>query len=99
MLELIFGISVLFNAWQYVENDNLSEQVEKAVSVNTSNRAVVNGFSVSLAECSDKLINWKNKELEWKDQAVKTEVQLNELDTSVSSNDWGDCRVPADLEL
>ena len=92
MIELLLVASVLGNAWQYVVNDDLKE-------VNTSNLAAVKDFSTSLSECSDRLVSWKRKEQEWQQQEIKTEVQLNELESSVNDGDWGDCRVPANLEL
>tara|TARA_R110000850_G_scaffold178113_3_gene304074 strand:+ start:1559 stop:1837 length:279 start_codon:yes stop_codon:yes gene_type:complete len=92
MIELLLVVSVLGNAWQYVVNDDLKE-------VNVSNVAAVKDFSVSLGECSDRLVKWKRREQEWQQQEIKTEVQLNELESSVSDGDWGDCRVPVDLEL
>ena len=92
MIELLLVASVLGNAWQYVVNDDLKE-------VNASNLVAVKDFSASLSECSDRLVSWKRKEQEWQQQEIKTEVQLNELESSVNDGDWGDCRVPANLEL
>ena len=56
MIELLLVGSVLVNAWQYAVNDDLKE-------VNASNVAAVKDFSVSLGECSDRLVNWKRKEV------------------------------------
>ena len=92
MIELLLVGSVLVNAWQYVVNDDLKE-------VNASNVAAVKDFRGSRGECSDRLVNWKRKEALWQIQEAKTEEELNELDASINSSTWGDCRVPVDLEL
>ena len=99
MIEIILIISVLGNAWQYVTNDDLSEKIKQVQSVNASNSKAVSEFSVSLDQCSERIAKWKRKESEWQIQSEQTEVKLDELETSINASDWGDCRVPSDMEI
>ena len=99
MIEIILIISVLGNAWQYVTNDDLSEKIKQVKSVNASNSKAVSEFSVSLDQCSERIAKWKRKESDWKIQSEKTEVKLDELETNINASNWGDCRVPVDMEI
>jgi TolA-binding protein len=99
MIEIILIISVLGNAWQYVTNDDLSEKIKQVQSINASNSKAVSEFSQSLDQCSERIAKWKRKEFDWKIQSEQTEVKLDELETSINANDWGDCRVPIDMEI
>jgi TolA-binding protein len=99
MIEIILGISMLFNALQYVANDDLSEKINQVQSVNASNSKAVSEFSQSLDQCSERIAKWKRKESEWQIQSEKTEVKLDELETNINDSDWGDCRVPVDMEI
>ena len=99
MIEIILIISVLGNAWQYVTNDDLSEKIKQVQSVNASNSKAVSEFSESLDQCSERIAKWKRKESEWQIQSEQTEVKLDELETSINANDWGDCRVLVDMEI
>tara|TARA_R110002153_G_scaffold80549_1_gene204642 strand:+ start:189 stop:488 length:300 start_codon:yes stop_codon:yes gene_type:complete len=99
MIEIILIISALGNAWQYVANDDLSEKIKQVQSINASNSKAVSEFSESLDQCSKRIEKWKRKESQWRIQSEKTEVKLDELETNINASDWGDCRVPVDMEI
>ena len=99
MIEFVFTLSILGNAWQWVINERQSETIETIKQVNKSNAITVNNFKTSLTECSNKLSSWHNQEQAWQQEREQKAVELGELQAIVDSSDWGDCRSPVNLEF
>ena len=99
MIELLIVLLISGNAYQYIENNQLEIKYEKAIEANKSNGHTIANFSASLKECSDKLTDWDNKETAWQAQRESSAERLEELQRAIDSSDWGECRIPANLEF
>lgn len=99
MIELLIVLLVGGNAYQYIENDHLKTEISELQEANQANANTIDNFSASLEECSDIVTRWRGKESEWQAQRESSRERLIELERIIDSSDWGQCRIPSDLEF
>jgi len=99
VIELLIVLLISGNAYQYIENSNLENELATVKEANKTNANTIGNFSASLKGCSDKLSNWSNKESAWEVERESSAERLQELERAIDSSDWGDCRIPDNLEF
>lgn len=92
MIEFLFVLSVAGNTWQWLVNDEIKR-------VNKENAAITRDFESSLTKCSGKLADWQHKESQWEKQRATTERELDKLTAVINADNWGDCRLPVNVDF